>query len=225
MNLLGNDWNNAVAPFFDTKALSAVVALAEEDARLRTVYPPRSQWFRAFSETPFSAVRAVILGQDPYHGPGQANGLAFSVNPGVKIPPSLRNILKELQSDCGITPPDSGDLTAWAENGVLLLNTVLTVREAQPGSHRKLGWEQFTDAIIRKLNERQTPIVFMLWGANAKQKKPLIDNPAHLVLTAAHPSPLSAYNGFFGCRHFSQATRFLNQNGMNIDWQLSRCPG
>lgn len=221
MNLLGNDWNNAVAPFFDTKALSAVVALAEEDARLRTVYPPRSQWFRAFSETPFSAVRAVILGQDPYHGPGQANGLAFSVNPGVKIPPSLRNILKELQSDCGITPPDSGDLTAWAENGVLLLNTVLTVREAQPGSHRKLGWEQFTDAVLDALNQKEGPVAFLLWGNDARRKAERLTNPRHLVLEAAHPSPLSASHGFFGCRHFSKATQFLAKAGIPLDWNLS----
>lgn len=221
MNLLGNDWNDAVAPFFDIQKLSSIIACAEEDARLHTVYPPRGQWLRAFAETTFSSVKAVILGQDPYHGPGQANGLAFSVNPGVKIPPSLRNIFKELQSDCGISPPESGDLTAWAKNGVLLLNAVLTVREASPGSHRKLGWEQFTDAVLDALNQKEEPVVFLLWGNDARRKAERLTNPRHLVLEAAHPSPLSASRGFFGCRHFSKTAQFLAKAGIPLDWNLS----
>ncbi|HIT94196.1 MAG TPA: uracil-DNA glycosylase [Candidatus Faecivivens stercoripullorum] len=223
--LTGNDWDEVLKEEIDSDYFKQLQQFLAMEYAQHTIYPSMVNIYNALRLTPYENVKVVILGQDPYHGPGQAHGLSFSVQMGVPIPPSLQNIYKEMAQDIGFVNPGHGCLTEWAEQGVLLLNTVLTVRAGQAGSHRGMGWEQFTDAIIRKLNERQTPIVFMLWGANAKQKKPLIDNPAHLVLTAAHPSPLSAYNGFFGCRHFSQATRFLNQNGMNIDWQLSRCPG
>ena len=163
-----------------------------------------------------------MIGQDPYHGPGQAHGLCFSVKRGVMPPPSLQNIFKELQNDVGFRIPNNGELTDWTKQGVMLLNTVLTVRAGQANSHKGHGWEQLTDAVISKLNEREKPIVFMLWGRNAKDKQRLITNPAHLVLTAAHPSPLSAYNGFFGCRHFSQANDFLVKTGQQpIDWTIS----
>ena len=171
--------------------------------------------------TSYSDVRAVILGQDPYHGAGQAHGMCFSVKKGTPLPPSLQNIFKELKADLGIDPPNHGELTQWADNGVLLLNTVLTVREGQANSHRGMGWEHFTDRVIQLLNERQQPIVFLLWGGNARSKANLITNPQHLVLQCAHPSPLSAYNGFFGCRHFSKTNEFLTQHGMQpINWKL-----
>ena len=176
--------------------------------------------FNALRFTPCSQVKAVIIGQDPYHGPGQAHGLSFSVQKGVPIPPSLQNIFKELQDDLGVQPPHHGCLEAWARNGVLLLNNVLTVRAGQPNSHKGIGWETFTDDVIKILNERDQPIVFLLWGANARAKQPLLTNPNHLVLTAPHPSPLSAYSGFFGCRHFSKATHFLNQHGVTMDWRI-----
>ena len=172
--------------------------------------------------TPYSKVKAVILGQDPYHGPGQAHGLCFSVQPGVQPPPSLQNIFKELQSDLGIVPPKDGTLTKWAERGVLMLNTTLTVRRGQANSHKNLGWTTFTDHIIEKLNEHEQPIVFLLWGGNARSKKKLITAPQHLVLESVHPSPLSAYNGFFGCKHFSKCNAFLEAHGIDpIDWDLT----
>ena len=177
--------------------------------------------FNALKYTPYENVKAVIIGQDPYHGEGQAHGLCFSVKRGVAPPPSLQNIFKELQSDLGIAPPHHGELTDWAKQGVLMLNTVLTVRGGQANSHRGKGWEQLTDAVIRLLNERPQPTAFILWGGNAKAKAPLITNPAHAVFKAAHPSPLSAYNGFFGCRHFSAVNKFLTDNGIEpIDWQI-----
>ena len=182
-----------------------------------TVYPPEERTFFALTATPPERVRAVILGQDPYHEPGQAMGLAFSVPQGERLPPSLRNIFTELHTDLGLPQPSGGDLTPWAERGVLLLNTVLTVRGGMAASHRGIGWEQFTDRIITLLNERKEPIVFLLWGRFAKDKRALITNPNHHVLTAAHPSPLSAYNGFFGCRHFSKANALLPEP---IDWRL-----
>jgi uracil-DNA glycosylase len=176
--------------------------------------------FNSLKYTPYENVKAVIIGQDPYHGEGQAHGLCFSVKKGTPPPPSLQNIFKELQADLGLAPPH-GELTDWARQGVLMLNTVLTVRAGQANSHRGKGWEQLTDAIIRKLNERQQPTAFILWGGNAKAKAPLITNPAHAVFKAAHPSPLSAYNGFFGCRHFSAVNNFLSQNGIEpINWEI-----
>ena len=177
--------------------------------------------FNALKLTPYHSVKAVILGQDPYHGPGQAHGLSFSVQKGVIPPPSLKNIFKELEDDLGVVPPDHGELTEWARQGVLLLNTVLTVRASNPNSHKEIGWQTFTDNVVRKLNEREKPMVFLLWGANARRKVELITNPNHLILTCAHPSPFSANSGFFGCRHFSKTNAFLEARGQApIDWQI-----
>jgi uracil-DNA glycosylase len=185
------------------------------------IYPPGKQIFNALDSTPFDCVRVVILGQDPYHGPGQAHGLCFSVQPGVKIPPSLVNIYAEIQSDLGITPPGHGYLQSWADQGVLLLNAVLTVERGQAGSHQGKGWEKFTDAVVQLLNEESEGLVFMLWGNYAKRKGSVINRHKHLVLNAPHPSPLSAHQGFFGCRHFSQANDYLQQHGQEpIDWSV-----
>ena len=185
------------------------------------VYPPSEDIFNAMHLTPLSNVKCVILGQDPYHEPGQAHGLCFSVKPDIKIPPSLENIYKELHDDIGFEIPNHGYLEEWAKQGVLLLNTVLTVQAHRAFSHRGKGWEQFTDAIIRTVNEVDRPVVFLLWGKPAQEKKALLNNPKHLILEAPHPSPLSAYRGFFGCRHFSKANEFLMQNGETpIDWTL-----
>jgi uracil-DNA glycosylase len=177
--------------------------------------------FNALKATSCSHAKVVILGQDPYHGPGQAHGMCFSVKPGVPKPPSLVNVFKELQADLGVDPPTDGHLIQWARQGVLMLNTVLTVREGSPNSHKGKGWEIFTDQVIRCLDERERPLVFFLWGANARAKKALITHPAHLILEAAHPSPLSAYNGFIGCRHFSKANAFLEGQGSEgVDWKI-----
>ena len=195
--------------------------LAAEIAAGKTIYPPQGAWFRALEITPLNEVRVVILGQDPYHGSGQAHGLSFSVPPGVRPPPSLGNIYKELESDLGLSRPRHGFLEHWARQGVLLLNSVLTVESAKARSHSKKGWEQFTDAIVRLVNDQPEPVVFMLWGAYAHKKAANVDTSRHLVLKAAHPSPLSAYNGFFGCKHFSQCNAFLVSNGFPpIDWTL-----
>lgn len=179
-----------------------------------TVYPPASRIFSAFDLVPFCDVKVVIIGQDPYHGPGQANGLCFSVNPGIDIPPSLRNIFKEISTDTGAPIPNNGDLTRWAHQGVLMLNATLTVRAHQPKSHAGLGWEKFTDAAVAALNKHRDNLVFLLWGSDAIRKGALIDRNRHLVLTAAHPSPLSAHRGFFGCRHFSRANTYLSAHGI-----------
>ncbi len=219
--LIGNDWDDVLKDTIESESFKRLQMFLVQEYSQRTIYPSMVNIYNALKLTPYHSVKVVILGQDPYHGPGQAHGLSFSVQKGVDIPPSLRNIYKEMHDDIGFQIPSHGCLTQWARQGVLLLNTVLTVRAGQANSHKGMGWEMFTDAIIEKLNERSSPMVFMLWGANARSKQPLITNPAHLVLTAAHPSPLSAYNGFFGCHHFSQATRFLNQQGMNIDWQIT----
>ncbi len=183
------------------------------------VYPPAGKIFSAFDSTPFEDVKVVIIGQDPYHGPGQANGLCFSVNPGIEIPPSLRNIFQEIHTDTGNPIPASGDLSRWARQGVLLLNASLTVREHQPKSHSGIGWETFTDAAVHALAENRENLVFLLWGSDAIRKGAFIDRSRHLVLTAPHPSPLSAYRGFFGCRHFSKANEYLQAHGKTpIDW-------
>ena len=185
------------------------------------IYPPGAQIFNALNSTPFDQVRVVILGQDPYHGPGQAHGLCFSVQPGVRIPPSLANIYREIQSDLGITPPHHGYLQSWAKQGVLLLNAVLTVERGQAGSHQGKGWETFTDAIVQLLNDEREGLVFMLWGSYAMKKGAVIDRRKHQVLKAPHPSPLSAHRGFLGCRHFSSANDYLQQNGqLPIDWSV-----
>ncbi|WP_349363994.1 MAG: uracil-DNA glycosylase [Roseitalea porphyridii] len=195
--------------------------LVAEKAAGKRIFPPGGEWFHALDATPLDKVRVVILGQDPYHGPGQAHGLCFSVRPGVRIPPSLVNIYKELQDDLGIPPPDHGNLEHWARQGVLLLNAVLTVEAHQAASHRGRGWERFTDAVIRLVDARETPAVFILWGSYAQKKAAFVDRSRHLVLKAPHPSPLSAHNGFFGSKPFSQTNAFLEQQGLApIDWRL-----
>jgi uracil-DNA glycosylase len=195
--------------------------LLAEKGQGKRIFPRGSEWFRALDLTPLDQVRVVILGQDPYHGAGQAHGLCFSVQPGVQPPPSLINIYKELESDVGIRPARHGFLEHWAKQGVLLLNSVLTVEMGQAASHRDRGWERFTDAIIRQINAKTDPVVFLLWGSYAQKKAAFVDTSRHLILKAAHPSPLSAYNGFFGCRHFSKANVFLESSGFApVDWAL-----
>jgi len=219
-------WLEPLRGEFDGASMAALRAfLVAEKAAGRQIFPKGSEWFRALDLTPLEDVRVVILGQDPYHGPGQAHGLCFSVRPGVPAPPSLVNIYKEMASDLGIPPARHGFLEHWAKQGVLLLNSVLTVQMGQAASHRDRGWERFTDAVIRLINERPEPVVFMLWGAYAQKKAAFVDSidrgGRHLVLKAAHPSPLSAHNGFFGCRHFSKANAFLKEHGQKpIDWRL-----
>ena len=196
-----------------------------EEYRTRKVFPAPDDIFNALHLTPLSQVKVVILGQDPYHNDGQAHGLCFSVKPDVEIPPSLINIYQELHDDLGCRIPNNGYLVKWAKQGVLLLNTVLTVRAHQANSHRGIGWEQFTDAIIEAVDRQDRPVVFLLWGRPAQMKKSMLHNPKHLILEAPHPSPLSAYRGFFGCRHFSQANAFLERNGiLPIDWQIEDIP-
>jgi uracil-DNA glycosylase len=203
----------------DMQALAAF--LRDEIHHGKRIYPPGPEMFSAFAHTPFEAVRVVILGQDPYHGPGQAHGLCFSVRPGVRVPPSLDNIFKEIQRDLGIARPDHGCLTPWADRGVLLLNSVLTVEEGRAGAHQGKGWEGFTDAAIDALNRERERSVFLLWGSNAQCKGQLIDSTRHCVLKSVHPSPLSAHRGFLGCGHFSAANRYLESRGQSpIDWSL-----
>ncbi len=220
--ILHESWKAPLTPEFGSDYMAQLRAfLVAEKAAGKVIYPKGSEWFRALDLTPLPKVRVVILGQDPYHGPGQAHGLCFSVKPGVRPPPSLGNIYKELQSDLGLTRPNHGNLQSWAEQGVLLLNSVLTVEAAKPASHRGKGWERFTDAVIALVNARTDPVVFMLWGAYAQKKAAFVDPSRHLILKAAHPSPLSAHNGFMGCRHFSQANAFLEAKGIPpIDWSL-----
>lgn len=218
---IGNDWDELLKDAFSSEWYNELRQFLKEEYSRHTVYPDMHDIFNALKATPYSAVKAVILGQDPYHNPGEAHGMCFSVKPGVKIPPSLVNIFKEINSDLGIPIPDNGYLKPWAEQGVLLLNTILTVRRNEPFSHKGKGWEKLTDTVIKRLNERPDPVVFLLWGAPARSKKSLIANPRHFVLEAAHPSPLSAYNGFFGCRHFSETNSILFSLGKTpINWEL-----
>jgi len=218
---IGNDWDEILAGEFEKEYYQRLRRFLAAEYRTKTIYPSMYDIFNALKFTAFRDVRAVILGQDPYHGEGQAHGLCFSVKYGISPPPSLVNIFKEIESDLKIPTPDHGCLESWAKNGVLLLNTVLTVRAGEANSHKGMGWEIFTDKVISVLNESDKPIVFLLWGANARSKMQLLTNKNHLVLTAAHPSPLSASNGFFGCRHFSRANAFLERNGAGqIDWAL-----
>lgn len=219
---IGNDWDEVLDGEFEQDYYKRLRYHLKQEYAEQTIFPPMNDIFNALRYTAYADVKAVLLGQDPYHGAGQAHGLCFSVQPGVQPPPSLKNIFKELQSDLGIAPPQGGTLTKWARQGVLLLNTTLTVRQGQANSHQNIGWTTFTDHVISHLNERQQPIVFLLWGGNARSKKKLITNPQHLVLECAHPSPLSARNGFFGCKHFSKCNTFLEMNGMTpIDWDLN----
>lgn len=216
-----NDWNQVLDGEFQKDYYLNLRQFLKSEYRSRTIYPNMHDIFNALKTTAYQDVKVVILGQDPYHGPGQAHGYCFSVKKGIDPPPSLKNIFLELKKDLGIDPPAHGELTAWAREGVLLLNTVLTVRAGSANSHQNCGWEIFTDQVITRLNERTAPLVFLLWGGNAKRKIPLITNPIHKILTAAHPSPLSAHNGFFGCRHFSRANEFLLQSGAGeINWKL-----
>lgn len=215
-------WRQALGDAFATPAMAELRQFLTAQMRAgKVVLPPPSLWFHALDLTPLDRVRVVILGQDPYHGAGQAHGLSFSVPDGVAVPPSLANIKKEIRADLGIEPGAGGDLSGWARQGVLLLNSVLTVEQGRPAAHQGRGWELFTDAIITAANDLPRPLVFLLWGAYARRKAARVDSSRHLVLASAHPSPLSAYNGFFGCRHFSQANAFLASHGEPpIDWQI-----
>lgn len=212
-------WKQILSAEFEKDYFRQLTDFVRNEYRSTTVYPPGKLIFNAFNLCPFEQVKVVIIGQDPYHGPGQAHGLCFSVNDNVPFPPSLRNIFKEIQDDLGIPIPESGNLTRWAKQGVLLLNATLTVRAHQAGSHQRRGWEEFTDAAIRALAEQREHLVFILWGAYAQKKGAFIDRSRHLVLTSVHPSPLSAHNGFFGNRHFSRANEYLQQHGQTpIEW-------
>lgn len=221
MGAIQNDWLTPLTPEFKKPYYAELYKKIREEYGARQIFPPADEIFTAFELTPLSEVKVVIIGQDPYHGEGQAHGLCFSVKPDIEIPPSLVNIYKELNSDLGCYIPNNGYLTKWAKQGVLMLNTVLTVRAHQANSHRGIGWEEFTDAAIRILNEQDRPIVYLLWGKPAQMKKNMLNNPKHLILEAPHPSPLSAYRGFFGCQHFSKTNDFLAQHGLTpIDWQI-----
>lgn len=215
-------WKKKLEREFKQPYFQAIKSFLIQEKKNNTIlYPKGKDIFNAYNTTPFENVKVVILGQDPYHGEGQAHGLSFSVQKGIKPPPSLKNIFKEIKSDLDIAPPNHGELTHWAEQGVLLLNAILTVRAKQPASHRKIGWEQFTDATIKTLSTEREHLVFLLWGNFAQQKKHLIDESKHLILTAAHPSPFSAHRGFFGCQHFSKTNTYLVETGQNaIDWQI-----
>jgi uracil-DNA glycosylase len=216
-------WNSFLSNEFHSEYFSKLRSFLISEKEAQTFYPPGPLIFNAFNRTPVDKVKAVILGQDPYHGPNQAHGLCFSVNDGIRFPPSLKNIFKELTTDIGMTEPDSGNLTKWADEGVLLLNATLTVRKANAGSHQGKGWEQFTDAVIKKLSNERKNLVFLLWGRIAQNKESLInDYNGHLILKAPHPSPFSAHTGFLGCKHFSETNEFLASNGIDpIDWNLN----
>ena len=218
---LQNDWLPVLEPEFGKEYYKQLFYFVKEEYSTYRIFPPADDIFNAFHATPFNKVKVVILGQDPYHNDNQAHGMSFSVLPGEEVPPSLQNIYKELQEDCHCYIPNNGYLKKWADQGVLLLNTVLTVRAHEANSHRGRGWEEFTDAVIRALNRENRPIVFLLWGKPAANKSSMLNNLNHLILKAPHPSPLSAYRGFFGCRHFSKTNNFLKKNGLStIDWQI-----
>ena len=221
MAAIQNDWLDALQGEFRQPYYKKLFQTVNEEYRTRRIFPPADDIFNAFHLTPLRDVKVVILGQDPYHGEGQAHGLCFSVRPGVEIPPSLVNIYQELHDDLGCYIPNNGYLKKWADQGVMLLNTVLTVRAHAANSHQGIGWETFTDAAIKILNEQDRPMVFLLWGRPAQNKKSMLTNPKHLILEAPHPSPLSAFRGFFGCRHFSKTNEYLKANGLEpIDWQI-----
>lgn len=218
---IGNEWDSLLKDEFKKEYYLKLRAFLAKEYKERTIYPHMNDIFNALRYTSYSDVKAVILGQDPYHGEGQAHGLCFSVKKGVEPPPSLKNIFKEINAELGCSIPNHGELTSWANQGVLLLNTVLTVRSGEANSHKGMGWEIFTDKVIELLNMRDDPIVFLLWGANARAKTSIITNPKHKILTCAHPSPLSAYNGFWNCGHFKVCNEFLIENGKEpIDWEI-----
>ena len=222
MIALGGGWDEALAPLFADDKYKKIREFLKSEYSTRVIYPDMYDLYNCFRYTPIKDVKAVILGQDPYHEPNQAHGLCFSVRRGVPLPPSLQNIYKEIESDLGIKQPNCGDLTKWAEQGVLLLNTTLTVREHAANSHSKCGWAWFTDSVIKIVSDKCENVVFILWGGNARSKAPLIDGKKHLILQCAHPSPLSAYNGFFGCRFFSKTNEYLVAHGKQpIDWDLN----
>ncbi len=221
MEFFKNSWDELLADEMSKPYFVDMLNKLDQEYGSKNIYPPRHKIFNALKTTPFGKIKVVILGQDPYHGKGQAHGLCFSVNKGVEIPPSLKNIYKEMQDDLGIVQPNHGYLQSWAAQGVLMLNTVLTVEEGKPNSHATYGWQKFTDKVIEIANTQTSPIVFLLWGGNAKSKEKLITNPNHLVLKSVHPSPLSAYGGFFGCKHFSKCNQFLTEHNLEpINWQL-----
>ena len=218
---IGNDWDAILADEWQKPYYKNLREFLKQEYSTKTVYPDMHDIFNALEYTSFKDTKVVILGQDPYHGAGQAHGLCFSVKRGIEPPPSLKNIYKELHDDIGFEIPPHGELTAWAKQGVLMLNTVLTVRAGSPNSHKGVGWEQFTDRIILEIDKKTTPVVFLLWGANARKKAEIIKNPIHQKLITVHPSPLSAYNGFFGCKHFSKTNEILISSGQTpIDWSL-----
>jgi uracil-DNA glycosylase len=216
---IASSWKSLLSSEFQKPYFLQLIDFVKSEYQQNTVYPPGKEIFRAFDKCDFEQVKVVIIGQDPYHGAGQANGLCFSVRPEIRMPPSLVNIFKEISADIGKPLPSSGDLERWAEQGVLLLNATLTVRAASPGSHQNKGWEDFTDAIIKMISDQRENLVFLLWGAYAQKKGSIIDRNKHLVLMSAHPSPFSAHSGFFGCKHFSKANAYLKSKGLTeIDW-------
>ena len=219
--MIGNDWDEILKEEINKEYFQELIKLIKKEYENKTIYPKQTEIFKAFRNTPYSNIKVVILGQDPYHGVNQAEGLSFSVKVGVSKPPSLQNIFKELESDLGCNIPPHGSLVSWTEEGVLLLNTVLTVEANKPASHKDLGWEQFTDEVIRKINEKNSPVVFILWGSFARNKKDLITNKIHYIIESPHPSPFSAYNGFFGSRPFSKTNNFLVSKGIKpINWEI-----
>lgn len=219
--MIGNDWDEKLKIIWESEGFKKFYKIIENEYDTKTVYPPKDYIFNALKLTPFSKTKVVIVGQDPYHGEGEAHGLSFSVQKGVKIPPSLQNIYKELQDDLNIPIAQTGDLTKWGKEGVLMLNAVLTVEKDKPASHRNLGWELLTDYIIKLLNTKEEPVVFILWGNFAKEKAKYITNKNHLIITSPHPSPFSARSGFFGSKPFSKTNTFLKEHGLQeIDWQI-----
>ena len=219
--MIGNSWDEILKDEYQKDYFKNIAMFINKEYREKTIFPPKSNILRAFKLTDYDNVKVVILGQDPYHGINEANGLAFSVSKGVRLPPSLQNIYKELYNDLGITVSTNGDLEKWAREGVLLLNSVFTVEKDKPASHKNIGWEQFSDEVIKKVNEKTAPVVFILWGSFAKSKAKYITNPIHLVITSPHPSPFSAYSGFFGSKPFSRTNEFLRKNNMKeIDWKI-----
>ena len=219
--MITKEWDNVLKDEYQKEYFKILRNRVHEEYKIKTIFPKYDDIFIAFKTTPYENVKVVILGQDPYHGVGEAHGLSFSVQDGIKLPPSLKNIYKELYDDLNIINQNTGNLISWSKQGVLLLNAILTVEKDKPASHRKIGWEQFTDAVISKINEKETPVVFILWGNFARSKKNLITNPKHLVIESPHPSPFSARSGFFGSKPFSKTNSFLKENGIEpIDWQL-----